>query len=203
MKVYHKLLTTFIILAAFLSFTLLGPTHAQDKCGVRPHCPPPCDGTCSCHCCGCETSYPSTTCDRYTTRCECQTVQGPRYADLDTNMSVYKVGEKVEIIFRNPEDHDFKFSKVYVQQLAYNQWETPRVVTVFERENPQSVEPGTRWTWIWNQKDCTENQVAKGRFMAVIVTEKCESYRALFRIGQLCSPSGPTLCSCYSDICDP
>lgn len=199
MKAYHKYLITFVILAVLLSATLLGLADTQDKCGVRPHCPPPCDGTCSCHCCGCETSY--TTCDRYSTRCECQTVPEPRYADLDTNKSVYEVGEGVEIIFRNPEDHDFNFSRIYVQHLRYDNWGIPEVVTVFERQDPQSIEPGTRWTW--NQKDCTENQVAKGRFMAVIVTEKCESYRALFRVGKLCSPSGPTLCCCYSDVCDP
>lgn len=201
MKAYHRHLIIIVILAVFLSASLLGLADTQNKCGVRPHCPPPCDGTCSCNCCECEASY--TTCDRYSARCECQTVQESRYADLDTNKSVYEVGEKVEIIFLNPEDYHFEFSRVYVKQLRYDNWGIPEVVTVFERSDPQSVEPGARWTWTWDQKDCTGNQISKGRFMVVIETKRCETYGALFRVGQLCSPSGPTLCCCYSDVCDP
>lgn len=198
MKVFHKFTITFILLVTFLAITLSVSTHAQDKCGCGPCYPAPCAEVdkCACRTC-CSTDAKDLVNYEYGSGCV------SRYASLDTDMSVYEVGEKVEIIFSNPKDCDFEFNRIYIQQLQSSRGGMPIIETIFALEDPQMIEPGTRWTWSWNQRDSGGNQVSLGRFMVIIETRCSETYRALFRVVQVCRPICPTECCCVCCPCDP
>lgn len=102
--------------------------------------------------------------------------------DLDTDKYIYEQGEAVEFTFLNPKNYDFIMEGIYVLRLQSFTGGTSIVDAVYERTFSDPISPGTRWSWKWNQKDISGNRVQAGRFMGVIKTRYCGSYRVSFRI---------------------
>lgn len=102
--------------------------------------------------------------------------------DLSTDKYTYEQGETAKFIFSNQGNYDFTLERIYVLNLQSFTGGTSAVETVYEHTFSDPISPGASWSWEWNQKDMSDNQVQNGRFMGVVETRYCGSYRTSFRI---------------------
>lgn len=110
-----------------------------------------------------------------------------RYTSLNPSQEIYSPGETVKITLSGLKD------KYLMEEMEIRKVGTNRESVYTEVIEVPVSKDTSEWTWEWNQKGSTGEQIDTGHYFALLETECCGIYRTDFRIQKQVR----RVCSCH------
>jgi len=109
-----------------------------------------------------------------------------RYTSLNPSQKIYSPGETVKITLSGLKD-EYLMEEMEIRKVG-----TGRESVYTEVIDVPVSKDTYKWTWEWNQKGSTGEQIDTGHYFALLETQCCGIYRTDFRIQKQVRPR----CSC-------
>lgn len=121
------------------------------------------------------------------TCCECRPCSPQGWAKLEAEKEIYRGGEEVNFTFFNPTGYRFQIKELYILRQPFR-YILDDVVYVHQFE--EAVFPGKLWRWKWDQGEDWTKLAAPGRYLLVMETRCCGTFKTDFVIA--CIPLAPS-----------